>query len=122
LRCRLVRQQPLNDAPQHRPARRGVGAAVASAAAEPGAEARVVTFDELACPICQTTRLPVRQEGGRPVGSLRCARCARTFTSTPTYVDLTLAAGAPPAAFRQRSWGGTELFRNPLISLAYERG
>lgn len=80
-----------------------------------------MTFD-LACPICQTTRFTVRQVGGRPAGELDCPRCGRHFAASSTAVDLTLTSGVDQQVYEQRAWGGQEIFRNPLVSLAYERG
>lgn len=108
-----------------RPAVRALAAQSSTAeSASPAASSTTTpsTFD-LACPICHSTHFTLRQEGGRPMGDpLSCPRCSRTFVATPTYVDLTLTAGVEQTAYQQRSWGGTELFRNPLVSLAYERG
>lgn len=80
-----------------------------------------VEFD-LACPICQTTPFKVRQASGQPAGDLHCPRCQRRFASSSTSVDLTLTSGVDQKVYQQRFWGGTEIFRNPLVSLAYERG
>ena len=80
-----------------------------------------VEFD-LACPICQTTSFKVRQAGGHPAGDLQCPRCQRRFASSSTSVDLTLTSGVDQKVYQQQFWGGTEIFRNPLVSLAYERG
>lgn len=102
------------------PPLRARSAAAAPRAAAAGSETPV-TFD-LACPICQTTRFAVRQVGGRPAGDLQCPRCARTFAASPTAVDLTLTSGMEQRVYEQRAWGGQEIFRNPLVSLSYERG
>ncbi|GFH25581.1 predicted protein, partial [Haematococcus lacustris] len=51
-----------------------------------------------------------------------CPRCRRTFSQQPDYLDLTLTSGLEPAVYNQKAWGGTELFRSPLISYVYERG
>eukprot|EP00887_Chlorella_sp_A99_P007194 scaffold2.g7194.t1 len=94
---------------------------VAEAAAS-GASAGPLNF-ELACPICQTTPLRVRQQrGGRPTGDLHCPRCARTFATTSSYVDLTLTSGVEQPTFRAPRVNSQELFRTPLVSFAYERG
>lgn len=77
---------------------------------------------DLACPICQTTKFTITQPNGSPVGDMHCPRCRRHFSNTGAAVDLTLTSGVPPGAYEQRSWAGTELFRSPLVSLAYERG
>lgn len=33
-----------------------------------------------------------------------------------------MASGARPEVYEQRAWRGTEMFRSPLVSFAYERG
>jgi len=68
---------------------------------------------QLCCPICLSTPL---------TSSLYCKTCNRNFerpSSTP-YTDLVITA--PSASYTQSSWGGTELFRSPVISFVYERG
>ena len=77
---------------------------------------------ELACPICHDATFAVRSVYGKPEGSLHCPRCNRRFAMSATSVDLTLTSGVPQKVYQQRRWAGTELFRNPLVSLAYERG
>ncbi|KAG7671326.1 hypothetical protein Ndes2437B_g03960 [Nannochloris sp. 'desiccata'] len=84
-------------------------------------EYQSVEFD-FACPICTTTLFKLRQTGGKPTGDLTCPRCQRTFSASSASVDLTLTSGVQQKVYEQRSWGGTEIFRNPLVSLAYERG
>ncbi|KAL4525514.1 hypothetical protein Ndes2437A_g03969 [Nannochloris sp. 'desiccata'] len=84
-------------------------------------EYQSVEFD-FACPICTTTHFKLRQTGGKPTGDLTCPRCQRTFSASSASVDLTLTSGVQQKVYEQRSWGGTEIFRNPLVSLAYERG
>jgi len=54
--------------------------------------------------------------------ALACTRCARSFSTTPAYVDLTLTSGVKQKVYNQKQWGGTELFRSPVISFVYERG
>jgi ubiquinone/menaquinone biosynthesis C-methylase UbiE len=86
----------------------------------------------LACPICQTTRFEITKRNGKmDIGGSNlpnCPRCQRQFGIADSsamkmrYVDLTLTSGVTPRAYKQRSWSGTELFRNPLVSVAYERG
>ncbi|KAG2437293.1 hypothetical protein HXX76_005951 [Chlamydomonas incerta] len=73
------------------------------------------------CPICQQTRFNLASMPNRSEG-LYCNRCVRTFPASPAYLDLTLTAGIKQKVYNQRSWGGTELFRSPLISFVYERG
>jgi hypothetical protein len=122
-----------------RPPARVIRIAAASSSAQ--AAAAPPTFD-LACPICQTTVFSLRQSAGRPAGDCTCRRCGRAFPLSDTYVDLTLGSGtsAPPPgslassaagtssssptkqAYQQKSWGGQEIFRSPLVALAYERG
>jgi hypothetical protein len=93
-----------------------------SPASQPTASTSSDFAFDLVCPICQTTPLRVRSVAGRPSGSLACARCSRTFSQNDTYVDLTVSSGVEQDVYKQQSWGGTELFRSPLISFAYERG
>jgi len=96
----------------------------ASAAAESlstSEEQQSIEFD-FACPICTTTQFKLRQTGGKPTGDLTCRQCKRTFSASSASVDLTLTSGVQQKVYQQRSWGGTEIFRNPLVSLAYERG
>ena len=95
------------------------GTAAASSSSSTGGSG--TTFD-LVCPICLTTPLRLQQVAGRPCGDLRCQRCARTFTSTATFADLTLTAGIQQKAYQQSSWGGTTIFQSPLVSFVYERG
>ena len=79
----------------------------------------------LACPICQTTQLKIQQpRGGRPVGNLRCPRCARTFATSQsgTFLDLTISSGVEQRDYRPPPFGGQDIFRSPLVSFAYERG
>lgn len=57
----------------------------------------------------------------RPSG-LSCPRCSRTFNASPDYVDLTLTSGLGVQEYEQKPWAGTEIFRSPLVSFAYERG
>mmetsp|Transcript_5371 Transcript_5371/g.14464 ORF Transcript_5371/g.14464 Transcript_5371/m.14464 type:complete len:351 (-) Transcript_5371:679-1731(-) len=76
---------------------------------------------KLVCPICLQEHfslpgMPSRSE------SLNCRRCSRSFDSSPSYVDLTLTSGLKPKVYNRREWGGTELFRSPLVSFVYERG
>lgn len=128
---------------------RGVAAIYAAAAASTGSstppppptpiQKPTTSSFNLACPICQTSRFEVIKRYGKvDIGNtkLRCPRCQRQFllrkglgpssaTTTETrdgYLDLTLTSGVTPRAYQQRSWTGTELFRNPVVSLAYERG
>lgn len=74
-----------------------------------------------ACPICQTTQFSMSAMPRR-VSGLCCSRCNRTFDSKPEFIDLTLTSGYKSKAFSKTEWGGTELFRSPLISFVYERG
>jgi len=60
--------------------------------------------------------MPTRSEG------LCCRRCSRTFQADGEYLDLTLNSGIKPKVYNRREWGGTELFRSPLVSFVYERG
>lgn len=83
--------------------------------------AKIGSF-KLACPICNETEFIVRNVDGKPQGSLSCSRCKRQFDTTASTVDLTLTSGVPQKVYKQKRWGGTEIFRNPLVSLVYERG
>lgn len=74
-----------------------------------------------ACPICQQTRFTMSAMP-RKMSGLCCERCKRTFDSKPEYLDLTLTSGYKSKAYSKTEWGGTELFRSPLISFVYERG
>lgn len=73
----------------------------------------------LACPICQKHRF-VTNTGSHV--DLSCPRCNRTFSSSSIAIDLTLTSGIEQKSYNQTRWGGVEIFRNPLVSLAYERG
>lgn len=53
---------------------------------------------------------------------MSCPRCSREFAKNDIYADLTTSSNAKQEVYRQRRWGGTELFRSPLVSFAYERG
>ncbi|GAB4820215.1 hypothetical protein N2152v2_007261 [Parachlorella kessleri] len=77
---------------------------------------------EFVCPICLTTEFKLQHSAAGPSGKLHCPRCAREFAKNATYADLTVNSGAPQEVYRQRQWAGTELFRSPLVSFAYERG
>ena len=80
-----------------------------------------IEFD-LACPICQTTPIKITQISGHPTGNMKCRRCQRTYEASSASVDLTLTSGVQQKVYEQKAWGGVEIFRNPLVSLAYERG
>lgn len=54
--------------------------------------------------------------------SLCCPRCQRSFNTDERYLDLTLTSGVQQQAYKQTSWAGTEIFRRPQVSFAYERG
>jgi len=76
----------------------------------------------LTCPICHQTEfsLPTTANGLRP--SLHCARCARTFSSTDEFIDLTITSGIEYKSYQKKLWGGTTTFQSPLVSFVYERG
>ncbi|GLI62397.1 hypothetical protein VaNZ11_005014 [Volvox africanus] len=76
---------------------------------------------DFVCPICLQNHFSLSSMPSKPMG-LSCNRCQRTFPASPAYLDLTLTSGVRQKVYKQRSWGGTELFRNPLVSFAYERG
>ena len=42
---------------------------------------------------------------------LHCSRCDRSFTANETSVDLTPTSGADMRVYKQKFWGGTQLFR-----------
>ncbi|BDA49132.1 probable malonyl-[acyl-carrier protein] O-methyltransferase at C-terminar half [Coccomyxa sp. Obi] len=75
-----------------------------------------------ACPICLTTKLPILKSNIRFSQALHCDRCARTFSADEKSVDLTPTSGASARVYKQSFWGGTQIFRSPLVSFAYERG
>ncbi|CAK0786209.1 hypothetical protein CVIRNUC_009422 [Coccomyxa viridis] len=75
-----------------------------------------------ACPICLTTELKVQKASARFSQGLHCSRCDRSFTANETSVDLTPTSGADMRVYKQKFWGGTQLFRSPLVSFVYERG
>ena len=97
-------------------------AATAAAAADTDADEASITTFHLVCPICLTTPIKVQQVEGRPRGACSCARCARTFATTSAFVDLTVGSGVEQKAYKQRFNPGVDIFRNPLVSFAYERG
>jgi len=72
----------------------------------------------IVCPICQNNTLVDN-------GQLSCERCQRSFGASGGVgsVDLTLSSGLPsPRAYERTPPPGIQVFRNPLVSLAYERG
>ncbi|KAK9784879.1 hypothetical protein WJX73_010017 [Symbiochloris irregularis] len=78
---------------------------------------------EAACPICQQTTFQLQSGIERQRVDLRCERCSRTFRTSQPYFDLTTTSGLPQTqSFQQSFWGGTQIFRSPLVSFAYERG
>lgn len=77
---------------------------------------------EFACPICLTTEFPIEKTNIRFSQALNCDRCARTFAADERSVDLTPTSGASARVYKQSFWGGTQIFRSPLVSFAYERG
>eukprot|EP00850_Spirogloea_muscicola_P014332 SM000102S09190 [mRNA] locus=s102:135613:137741:+ [translate_table: standard] len=78
----------------------------------------------LACPICYRaldrtgpaglTQLAIQRAG------FWCPRCRRAYSSRGGYLDLTITSGA--TSYQAPRLPGTELFRSPLVSFAYERG
>ena len=42
---------------------------------------------------------------------LHCSRCDRSFTANETSVDLTPTSGADMKVYKQKFWGGTQIFR-----------
>ncbi|EIE18993.1 S-adenosyl-L-methionine-dependent methyltransferase [Coccomyxa subellipsoidea C-169] len=75
-----------------------------------------------ACPICLTTEFSIQKSNQGLAQALHCDRCARTFSANEKSVDLTSTSGAPARVYKQSFWGGTQIFRSPLVSFAYERG
>lgn len=75
----------------------------------------------MCCPICLTT--PFVTDKPRAAAGFFCPRCNRNFPAEGPYLDLTITAGAPRRVYKERALmgQGTELFRNPIISFAYER-
>lgn len=102
---------------KRRAAVRVLATAQPGAAPQPPRAAAQPRF-RVACPICLTTELA----GPGVPGGLTCSCCSRTFASTPDYLDLTVTSGARPEVYEQSFWGGTQIFRSPLVSFAYERG
>ncbi|EFN50565.1 hypothetical protein CHLNCDRAFT_136276 [Chlorella variabilis] len=124
-RASRAQRSRVHAAAQVQDAAGAASAAASGPAAAPSAAASSGSSDptfNLACPICLSTKLPLRNTQGRPTGSLSCPRCNRTFASTPTYADLTLTSGIQQKAYQQSWWGGTTIFRSPLVSFVYERG
>jgi hypothetical protein len=54
--------------------------------------------------------------------NLPCHHSPTPQAATSTYADLTLTSGIKAKAYQQSWWGGTTIFRSPLVSFAYERG
>lgn len=57
----------------------------------------------------------------RSQARLFCQRCARSYVSDDLFTDLTLEA-LPGAEYKEQYWGGTQIFRSPVVSWLYERG
>lgn len=76
---------------------------------------------QLLCPICLKTEFTVDQSTTEPP-ALNCKRCRRSFDSNSTFVDLTLASGAPDTAYTLSNGTGMTTFQNPLVGFVYERG
>lgn len=101
---------------------RGTASAVArdTAVPSPSASDQIHQGEvELVCPICLSTKFSISTSPSQREHS--CPRCRRSFTSTKDYVDLTLTSGIKPKVY-QNTFLGTELFRQPTVSFAYERG
>lgn len=62
---------------------------------------------------CRTMRLfeALSPPNTRRSQALLCARCARSFSCSPEFVDLTVTSGIKQKVYNQKQWGGTELFR-----------
>eukprot|EP00890_Picochlorum_soloecismus_P006793 jgi/Picsp_1/939/NSC_04424-R1_protein len=90
----------------------------------PGSQGRGIIGDLrqlIVCPICQKNELVDTDDNGR----LSCERCQRSFGASVGVgsIDLTLSGGLPsPRAYERTPPPGIQIFRNPLVSLAYERG
>eukprot|EP01025_Chloroclados_australasicus_P012858 TRINITY_DN16152_c0_g1_i1.p1 TRINITY_DN16152_c0_g1~~TRINITY_DN16152_c0_g1_i1.p1 ORF type:complete len:353 (-),score=28.02 TRINITY_DN16152_c0_g1_i1:307-1365(-) len=74
----------------------------------------------VSCPICYKTDFSLRKQPYRGM-TVYCERCNRGFEVTENYVDLTVTSGLQARSFRPPSMG-TDLFRLPLVTFAYERG
>lgn len=70
---------------------------------------------QLACPICH-------EPFAGNAYSCRCERCRSSFTASGPYLDLTIGSTVGTGAYRDQPWAGTQIFRSPLVSFAYERG
>jgi len=111
--------------PRHHPLTHSTFVARSAATYKPSVPSTTITEDEdfeAACPICQQTKFSLKSFQGR--GSqprIFCKRCARSYYTDEVYTDLTLE-GLPGAEYKERYWGGTEIFRSPLVSWVYERG
>ena len=57
----------------------------------------------------------------RSQARLFCQRCSRSYISDDLFTDLTLES-LPGAEYREQYWGGTQIFRSPVVSWLYERG
>lgn len=79
--------------------------------------------DLLACPICfEPLHREVQASPNQTalaLSSFKCERCKKVFGSNNVFLDLTITAGVKYEELTQPS---TEIFRNPVVSFAYERG
>eukprot|EP01025_Chloroclados_australasicus_P060582 TRINITY_DN7790_c0_g1_i4.p2 TRINITY_DN7790_c0_g1~~TRINITY_DN7790_c0_g1_i4.p2 ORF type:complete len:393 (-),score=12.85 TRINITY_DN7790_c0_g1_i4:236-1414(-) len=73
------------------------------------------------CPICQTTDFDVFQSTNNKQ-PWQCDVCNRDFKVTDDFVDLTVTSGFRAKTYSERPWAGTQIFRSPFVSFAYERG
>eukprot|EP01026_Neomeris_dumetosa_P032387 TRINITY_DN25704_c0_g1_i1.p2 TRINITY_DN25704_c0_g1~~TRINITY_DN25704_c0_g1_i1.p2 ORF type:complete len:348 (-),score=19.87 TRINITY_DN25704_c0_g1_i1:316-1359(-) len=73
------------------------------------------------CPICQTKEFDFDTQPKRGT-KVECDNCNRSFDCSKDYIDLTVTSGFQFKTYSERQWAGTELFRSPLVSFAYERG
>uniref|UniRef100_A0A0C9RQI4 TSA: Wollemia nobilis Ref_Wollemi_Transcript_25082_1547 transcribed RNA sequence n=1 Tax=Wollemia nobilis TaxID=56998 RepID=A0A0C9RQI4_9CONI len=83
-----------------------------------------ITVDLLACPICYK---PLIRKGPSGLNlsaisrsAFECAKCRKAYSNRDVYIDLTVTAGS--SEYSEARPISTELFRNPLVSFAYERG
>ncbi|XP_051114372.1 uncharacterized methyltransferase At2g41040, chloroplastic [Andrographis paniculata] len=80
--------------------------------------------DLFACPICYEPLIKKGPSGfNLPAlyrSAFKCTKCNKSYSSKNIYIDLTVTSGAKE--YNEFKPTGTELFRSPLVSFAYERG
>ncbi|CAM6122111.1 unnamed protein product [Calypogeia fissa] len=89
-----------------------------------GDRVRQVDEELLACPICfrplSRTGIPGLNQRAISRSGFKCMTCKKAYSSRFDYLDLTVTASAK--VYSETKATGTELFRSPLVSFAYERG